>query len=518
MNGTVYLALIFLCALFEDASSAKILAIMLVPSTSHLFWYSKYLRGLLARGHEITYIGVDRIVPGDPRLRQITFDKMREDVLGSDYMVQRAGDGPIEASLMLDRWDHDVSEYVKKSAIFRDVLRIVKTERFDLVLHDISICMFMIGAANLSGKDTPVVGLTPFGRPSWVLDVLENPVMYSSHPHSFLPYGEEMSFIQRVNNVLFYMFSWITRSVYMIEQNILAKDAFGNDLEPLEKILGRMNIIMVNSNEGLDFPYPKVPGLIHVGGLHIDPPKPLPEEIRSYLDNATHGAVYFSLGTNIFTSHLSKEKLAMLSDAFRQLAPVRILIKWETDENVKMPENVKLLKWIPQNDVLAHPNVVLFFTHSGLLSTQEAVYHGVPLLGMPFALDQHANLKKCTDKGMAEGLDYTTMTTEIVLEKMRKIIGDPKYKENAKKLSAIYRDTMEKPLDKAIFWTEYALRHKGAPHLSLFARRMAWYEKTQLDVCLFLLILLLHILFVVFKVLQWLWRRWRKEDTKTKTS
>lgn len=93
-----------------------------------------------------------------------------------------------------------------------------------------------------------------------------------------------------------------------------------------------------------------------------------------------------------------------------------------------------------------------------------------------------------------------------------------RYRENAKKMSAIFRDRMEKPLDKAVFWTEYAVRHKGAPHLSLLARSMPWYKKAQLDVYLFLSLIVLHILFIVFKVLQWLWRRWRKEDIKTKTS
>lgn len=279
MNRIVYLTLMFLPILFEDASCAKILAMMVVPSTSHLLWYTKYLRALLARGHDITYVGCERIMPGDEKLRQITFDRLKDDLFQPNYMVERAGDGPVETSLVLDRWDHDVSDYIKKSDTFQDLLRILKKEKFDLVVHDVTLCMFLLGAVGLLGKDTPVIGVTPFGRPSWVLDLLENPVTYSTHPHSLLPYGDEMTFIQRVNNFLFYAFSWVTRSLYMIEQNVHAKDAFGDDLEPLEKILERMHILMVNSNHGLDFPYAQVPGLIEIGGLHIDAPKPLLEVI-----------------------------------------------------------------------------------------------------------------------------------------------------------------------------------------------------------------------------------------------
>lgn len=62
----------------------------------------------------------------------------------------------------------------------------------------------------------------------------------------------------------------------------------------------------------------------------------------------------------------------------------RVIWKWDKeDEMPDTPANVKLVKWLPQQDLLAHPNIRLFITHGGLLSTEEAVYHGVPVIGMP---------------------------------------------------------------------------------------------------------------------------------------
>lgn len=69
----------------------------------------------------------------------------------------------------------------------------------------------------------------------------------------------------------------------------------------------------------------------------------------------------------------------------------RVIWKWEKDEGMPdLPPNVKLVKWVPQQDLLGHPNIRLFITHGGLLSTEEAVYHGVPVLGLPvFGIKLH---------------------------------------------------------------------------------------------------------------------------------
>jgi len=60
----------------------------------------------------------------------------------------------------------------------------------------------------------------------------------------------------------------------------------------------------------------------------------------------------------------------------------RVLWKWESEMNDTIPENVKLSKWVPQQDVLGHKNIRMFITHGGLLSTLEATYHGVPMIGL----------------------------------------------------------------------------------------------------------------------------------------
>jgi len=66
----------------------------------------------------------------------------------------------------------------------------------------------------------------------------------------------------------------------------------------------------------------------------------------------------------------------------------RVLWKFEDESIGKLPENIMIRKWLPQADILAHPNVKVFITHGGLFGTQEGVHYAVPMLGIPFYCDQ----------------------------------------------------------------------------------------------------------------------------------
>jgi len=71
---------------------------------------------------------------------------------------------------------------------------------------------------------------------------------------------------------------------------------------------------------------------------------------------------------------------------------------------------------------LAHPNVRLFITHGGLLSTQEAIHRGVPLVGIPIFADQHYNLARTVSLSIGIRLDYENITTESVTWALNEVL------------------------------------------------------------------------------------------------
>lgn len=75
------------------------------------------------------------------------------------------------------------------------------------------------------------------------------------------------------------------------------------------------------------------------------------QDLKKFLDEAKHGAILFSLGSNIRSDKMTPEKVKAFLDAFSELQQ-RVLWKWEADSLAGQPHNVMLRKWMPQNDIL----------------------------------------------------------------------------------------------------------------------------------------------------------------------
>lgn len=79
-----------------------------------------------------------------------------------------------------------------------------------------------------------------------------------------------------------------------------------------------------------------------------------------------------------------------------------------------------------------------------------------------------------------------------------------RYKENMNRLSAIHRDRPMSPLDTAIYWTEYVIRHKGAYHLRSAAVNLSWYQYLLLDVLAFVVIVTIVTLYIFYRLIKFL--------------
>ena len=89
--------------------------------------------------------------------------------------------------------------------------------------------------------------------------------------------------------------------------------------------------------------------------------------------------------------------------------------------------NIKVVDWLPQNDLLAHKDIKAFVSHVGHHSIYESAYHGVPVVAVPLFADQFYNAKKAEYFGLGIVVDHQNMNAQQLVEAIEHVINEPRY-------------------------------------------------------------------------------------------
>lgn len=139
---------------------------------------------------------------------------------------------------------------------------------------------------------------------------------------------------------------------------------------------------------------------------------------------------------------------------------------------------------MPQNDILAHPNVRLFVSHGGLFSTMESIDRGIPLLIIPFFADQHKNGRRVEYSGYGKVLEFDDLTQVKLTETIIELLLSNRYYDRARELQLKWKDNLVHPMDEFIWWIEHVVKFKGAKHLKSHAIHLSWFSYLLIDVML----------------------------------
>uniref|UniRef100_A0A8D2DZS3 UDP-glucuronosyltransferase n=1 Tax=Sciurus vulgaris TaxID=55149 RepID=A0A8D2DZS3_SCIVU len=195
------------------------------------------------------------------------------------------------------------------------------------------------------------------------------------------------------------------------------------------------------------------------------------QEMEDFVQSSGEdGVVVFSLGSMV--KNLREERANFIASALAQL-PQKVLWRYKGKKPATLGANTRIFDWLPQNDLLGHPKTKAFITHGGTNGIYEAIYHGIPMVGIPMFADQPDNIAHMKAKGAAVEVNFNTMTSADLLSALRTVIYQPSYKENAMRLSRIHHDQPIKPLDRAVFWIEFVMRHKGYHSLDVIGFLLA---------------------------------------------
>ncbi|XP_078595642.1 UDP-glucuronosyltransferase 2C1-like [Branchiostoma floridae x Branchiostoma japonicum] len=511
-------------ALVVQGSQAANVAMMYDLAQSHWARFVVLGDALLSHGHNITVVAPEDILPwihrgvSDP-FNYLTFPEAGTRTYVEDY-ISKAWTRILEQRYMYQQtWSH-VASY--RQAAWRcqsllsqgDVLD--KLRQADIILGEpLTPCAAVVSSA----VGVPLALLSVPMPASWLGSGVPAPTCCFPVPFSGL--GRVRTFRDRVQNLAGYVATMVFgRAITAFYFDHLAKKYIGADAT-FVTALADTDLWLLTEHPGLDPVRPHMPNMVNIGGFMATPARPLPQELEDFMQGSDHGVIIFGLGT--FVKGMPAELAEVFASAFAQL-PQRVVWRYDEKEPPRgLGKNTKLMKWIPQNDLLGHPKTRLFMNHGGLNGLHEAVYHGVPMVILPLTVEHQAYVDVMVSKGMAVTLDIRAITPEDVVSAIQEVIGNSSflclgesrtcsssqrrppyssvpdvitsparefdmdfelnsYKESAERLAKLFHDQPQPPLERAVWWIEHVIRHGGLPHLRTAMNDVPFYQYFHLDV------------------------------------
>ncbi|XP_050433223.1 UDP-glucosyltransferase 2-like isoform X4 [Adelges cooleyi] len=492
---------VFLCVLTvavamfltSESECVRILAVATVPGKSHWNFMKAVLQALTDNGHHVT---VFTPFPDGHRRNYFEVDlsvKMETKVSLHFQEFSNFFSAPTTICPLLVSMSRHGCEVAYNNNRMKEILSKGQNSDYDLIVTEpmCSSCVDYLAAT----LKLPLVYVVPSPMITFMerkfYGHVPNPAVSS---HLFALYAWPKSFRQRLDNVILYV-----NSLYILSNS--ESLAIKTNPQPFDNVGPVISsLTFINSHYIIEPSRPLPPSVIPVGGIHLPSPKPIPDDILEFIENSPHGVIYFTFGSVVSMSTLPDHIQKAFKEALAQV-PQRVLWKYEGEMKDK-PANVMTSKWFPQRDILLHPNVKLFISHGGISGVYEAVDAGVPVLGFPLFYDQPRNIENLVEAGMAISLDLLKVTKKPFLDAVTELINNKSYAENAKITSERFKDRPMTPAESVVYWTEYVIRHKGAPHLRSHALDLTWYQYFLLDVIAALLLALSIAGYVAYKVLK----------------
>lgn len=446
---------IFMFHLLEKSMAANILAIFPFTAHSHFTMFEVLLEELHSKGHNLTVVSHFPLKESKENYTDINLAGATKSLNSNMSLSTLKNFGLVDNLNLLNEQIDDYEPIFKVPAI-RTLIQ--SNFSFDLIITEIFNTDMFLGFAHKFKCPNVAMSASPlmpwaYGRVGLSIQPFVMPLVFSNRAYP-------MSFINMAANTIDWIFALFYYKFIMNRRSEeIARKYFG-EIPPLEKLSHHTSFILVNTHFSIH-PFMNSKRLIEVGGMHIKEPKPLENGLQSFMNSSEDGVIVFSMGSMFRTESIPKEIFSIFIKVFTKLKQ-NILWKWESGEHPNV-KNIKFMKWLPQRDILAHPNVKLFIYHGGLLGISEAIYCGVPILGLPQFGDMPHNIAAIREAGLSLSLEK--LTEESLLASINILIKNKRYKTKAKELSILFRDRPEHPLSKAVYWVEYAIRHNGSSHI-----------------------------------------------------
>ncbi|XP_014479876.1 PREDICTED: UDP-glucuronosyltransferase 2B19-like [Dinoponera quadriceps] len=494
----------------QIADGYRILGVFPYHYTSHWIMPETLMKGLAQRSHQVDVISHFPQKKPISNYTDISLSGSMPILQNNFTATEIAWFREVLMKQVIDKMGTEICELLAHPKMQNLIKNPPQDPPYDLVIIEVlmSPCFLAFGRH----LKVPVVALVNVNFPSWFNELSGNPFNPAYVPVTFSSFGQQMNFKERVLNFFEAYLSSAQVLYYTSFQVEYVKKYFGMKDTAISDLHNDISLYLVDSHPSLHGIKPLTPAVVEVAGLHIkNDSVTLSPEVQKWLDESKDGCVYFTFGSMIRIETFSKEIIEIFYKSFKKIAPVRVLMKVAKKEDLLpgLPDNVMTQSWFSQIAVLKHKNIRAFITHGGLKGTQEAIYFGVPMIGIPLFLDQNSNILSFERKEVAISLNSIhDVTEEKLTSALNSILKDPIYRKNVQKLSKLFVDRPMSALDTAIFWVEYV--GKNGNFLQSPAMQLHWWQRNLLDIYAFLLFVVIAVLlvlrFIFWKIKTFLFR------------
>ncbi|GMF65065.1 unnamed protein product [Phytophthora lilii] len=487
------------------------------------------------------------------RVSFATHDSGREWAHAYGVPFLSAGAFPISAEdlrVKLRAMTRDASNFRGILTMFNDIYVRAARPMFDALLPQLENNGSNANAPDLLVMDIATIGAQDLAHKLKIPYILNSPSLLFDlgGAPSYVPawgtgFRENMSLWNRCMNILFPRLLSVALTPPFMELN---KMRYELDLPPFrsQHDLFKGARVILNTAFGLEHPQPLSPLVEAVGPImpvaggnasKLER-QPLPAALLSWLDasieatpslrlrqrTASHprpksapdddieavsgGVVYLNLGTMAYIDAWQAQALVEGLLMGPGDPPVKVLWILPPDQRGILPAALptSLVIKPPSSslsnlEVLSHPAVRLVVSHCGMVSAQEALVMGKPLLCIPFLVDQPDVAARVADSGAGISLDKNLLSGPYVHAAAMELLTNTSYARAAQRVGSLLERAGG--ASRAIGVIDSALR-LGFDHLATLNLTAPWHKTALLDV--WAVYAALICLLAVFVRMQWL--------------
>ncbi|KAF8361048.1 hypothetical protein PRIPAC_87971 [Pristionchus pacificus] len=368
----------------------------------------------------------------------------------------------------------------------------LKEEKFDvMIVENWETCG--VGLSHLIKPKSLITasGSVPMGQQGWefgldsALSYNPNPLVSSVDIHSMWSRAWNM-YAQFVFLATYYS----TRN----EINTLFQERYGPEFPSITEISSHAAYTFINSEPLIDFAAPTLSRVISIGGIGAKEPKKLDKDLDDFL-SLRKKTVLISFGSIVQSYTLPLEVKQNILKMITRFPEVTFLWKYEKphDDFAKKAAastpNLHLLKWTPQNDLLADERLTAFITHGGMASTQETALRGKPGFFIPFLADQPRNSGMMEKNGLGRVFDKRDLyDADKFHAAVKDLIENESNRKNMAKIAAMIAKKPFSARDMLVKTVDFAAEFGPSPALRPQSFDMNWIEYYNVDIILLFVI------------------------------